>query len=170
MQRKMALSPHGRLNRGKSDLSQLIIHLNPQSLRAALRVPFMQEDMMTILLIEPKKAPRAVEIDGSLKAMQGIVGGMIEAVYPFAEEIALVCNEEAKLLGLPLNRALRNEETGAVYEIIAGTFFLCGAPSDSDSFVSLTEEQLRAYAARFRFPEIFLRLNGQIIAVPMKEV
>lgn len=121
---------------------------------------------MTILLIEPEKTPRTAEIDGSLKAMQGSVGGMIEAVYPFA----LVCNEEGRLLGLPLNRALRNEETGAVYEIIAGTFFVCGAPSDSDLFVSLTEAQLSAYATRFRFPELFLRLNGQIIAVPMKEV
>lgn len=125
---------------------------------------------MKILLIEPEKAPREMKIDGSLKSMQGIVGGMIEAVYPFEEEIALVCNEEGKLLGLPLNRALRDSATGAVYEIIAGTFFLCGAPPDSGSFASLTEEQLSACAARFRFPEIFLQLNGQIVAVPVKEV
>lgn len=125
---------------------------------------------MKILLIEPEKAPRTMELDGSLKSMQALVGGTIQAIYPFAEEIALVCNDDGKLLGLPLNRALREDATGAVYEIIAGTFFLCGAPADAENFVSLTEEQLNAYATRFQFHEIFLRLNGQIVAVPVREV
>lgn len=39
--------------------------------------------------------------------MQEIVGGTIQVLYPFAEPVALVCNDEGKLLGLPLNRALR---------------------------------------------------------------
>ena len=125
---------------------------------------------MKVLIVEPEKAPRAMEIDGSLKSMQELVGGTIQAIYPFKEEIALVCNDDGKLLGLPLNRALRDSATGAIYEIIAGTFFLCGAPLDSDTFVSLTEEQLSAYATRFQFSEIFLRLNGQIVAVPVREV
>ena len=125
---------------------------------------------MKVLIVEPEKAPRAMEIDGSLKSMQKLVGGTIQAIYPFKEEIALVCNDDGKLLGLPLNRALRDSATGAIYEIIAGTFFLCGAPLDSDTFVSLTEEQLSAYATRFQFSEIFLRLNGQIVAVPVREV
>ena len=125
---------------------------------------------MKVLIVEPEKASRAMEIDGSLKSMQELVGGTIQAIYPFKEEIALVCNDDGKLLGLPLNRALRDSATGAIYEIIAGTFFLCGAPLDSDTFVSLTEEQLSAYATRFQFSEIFLRLNGQIVAVPVREV
>lgn len=125
---------------------------------------------MKVLIIEPEKRPCVREIDGSLKSMQELVRGTIQAIYPFKEEIALICNDEGKLLSLPLNRALRDSATGAVYEIIAGTFFLCGAPLDSDSFVSLTEEQLNACAARFRFPEIFLQLNGQIVAMPVKDV
>ncbi len=125
---------------------------------------------MKVLIVEPEKASRAMEIDGSLKSMQELVGGTIQAIYPFKEEIALVCNDDGKLLGLPLNRALRDSATGAIYEIIAGTFFLCGAPLDSDTFVSLSEEQLSAYATRFQFSEIFLRLNGQIVAVPVREV
>ena len=42
---------------------------------------------------------------------------------------------------LPANRALR-DESGAVYDIVCGTFFLCGAPSDSESFSGLTTEQV----------------------------
>ena len=125
---------------------------------------------MKILLIKPEKAPRAAEIDGSLKSMQEIVNGMIEVIYPFEEEIALFCNDEGKLLGLPLNRALRDEETGTVCEIIAGTFFLCGAPASEGTFTSLTDAQMLRYSILFAYPELFLSINGKIIAVPVKKV
>ena len=59
---------------------------------------------MKILLIEPGKVPRSLEIDPSLESMQKLVGGPIQAVYPFEELVALICHEEGKLLGLPLNR------------------------------------------------------------------
>ena len=95
---------------------------------------------MQVVIVEPRKEPMVQNIGNDLKAMQEIVGGTIQAVYPFEEPIALICNEEGKLLGLPLNRALR-DETGAVYDIVAGTFFLCAAPADSEHFESLTEEQ-----------------------------
>lgn len=110
---------------------------------------------MKILVVEPGQTPRTVEIGGTLREMQDMVGGLIQAVYPFAEPVALVCNDEGKLLGLPLNRVLRLPETGEIYDVIAGTFFLCGAPPDSDRFVGLTEDQLSRYAQRFRVPEFF---------------
>lgn len=72
---------------------------------------------MRILLVEPGKTPVLKEIDGSLKSMQEIVGGTIQVLYPFAEPVALVCNDEGKLLGLPLNRALRDEK-GRIYDIV----------------------------------------------------
>lgn len=111
---------------------------------------------MKILLVEPGKVPRSLEIDPSLKSMQQLVGGPIQAVYPFEEPVALICHEEGKLLGLPLNRALRSPETGAIYDIIAGPFFLCSAPPDSDHFESLTEEQLERYTKRFFAVEYFV--------------
>ncbi len=39
--------------------------------------------------------------------------------------MALICNEEGKFLGLPLNRALR-DDAGEVYDIIAGNFLITG--------------------------------------------
>ena len=98
--------------------------------------------------------------------MQHIVGGNIQAVYPFEEPVALICNEEAKLTNLPPSRALRDED-GNVYDIICGTFFLCAAPPDSENFESLTEEQMERYTKRFQHPEVFLRVNGEIVAVPV---
>ena len=121
---------------------------------------------MRILLIEPNQTPRPYTTTNTLEAMQHIVGGPIQAVYPFEEPIALVCNEEAKLDGMPPNRALRDED-GNMYDIVCGTFFLCAAPPDSENFESLTEEQIDRYTRLFQHPEVFLRFNGRIVAVPV---
>ena len=121
---------------------------------------------MKVLLIEPHKPPYPLEIDGILDEMKKIVGGIIQAVYPFSDPVALICNDEGKLLGLPLNRALYHPETGEMYDIIAGTFFLCGAPPDADHFTSLTDSQLEKYTQYFYTPESFIKVNGQIVAIP----
>ena len=121
---------------------------------------------MKILLVEPEKAPERIEISGDLESMQEIVGGSIQAIYPFDEPIALICSEEGKLDGLPLNRALRDED-GKIYDVITGTFFLCGAPSEEESFTSLSENQLEELEIRFHTPELFLRLNGRLVTMPL---
>ena len=114
---------------------------------------------------EPQKKPTVREIDPGLEAMQEIVGGSIEAGYPFDESVVLVCNEEGKLLGLPLNRALRDAD-GTVYDIISGTFFLCAAPPDSDRFESLSDQQVKTYMEYFAVPEMFLNVGGDLFVLP----
>ena len=106
---------------------------------------------MTVLIVEPGALPRRAEIGTSLRAMQAVVGGPIQAVYPFDEPVALICHEEGKLLGLEPNRPL-TDSAGRMYDLIAGTFFLCAAPPDSDSFAGLSEEQLEHYREHFRNP------------------
>lgn len=110
---------------------------------------------MKVIIVKPQEKPVVAEINPGLKAMQEVVAGYVEVVYPFEDHVALICNEEGKLLGLPLNRALR-AETGEIYDIITGTFILCGAPPDSDHFTDLTEAQIVTYLHRFWFPEYFL--------------
>ena len=120
---------------------------------------------MLVLMIKPGKAPCRMELGHSLAEMQKAVGGSIQILYSFEDPVALVCNEEGKLLGLPSNRALRDEE-GRIYDIVSGTFFLCGAPADSDTLASLTEEQICRYEQRFARPELFLNIGGHIICLP----
>ena len=120
---------------------------------------------MRILQIEPNCVSVVKEIDGSLEAMQEVVGGLIQALFPFDDSVALIANDEGKLLGLPANRALW-DETGNPYDILCGTFFLCGAPTDCDHFTSLTDEQIEKYRARFQHPEMFLNVGGQIVVLP----
>ena len=120
---------------------------------------------MQVIVVEPKKKPMVQDINAGLESMQKIVGGSIEAVYPFDEPVALICNEEGKLLNLPLNRALRDDE-GNVYDIISGTFFLCAAPPDSNHFAGLTDQQVKTYMEWFAMPEMFLNVGGNLFVLP----
>ena len=123
---------------------------------------------MTVLIVEPGKKPRKAEIDGSLAGMQQVVGGYIQAIYPFEDSVALICNEEGKILGLPLNRSLRDED-GDIYDVIAGTFFLCGAPPGRGSFADLEEVHLKKYQQRFYSSEVFVKLGGKVICLLEKK-
>ena len=123
-----------------------------------------QDRTIRVVLLEPGKTARTTDIGAALEDMQEAVGGYIEAVYPFSEEVAIVCGEESKLMGLPLNRALRYEDTREIYDIIAGPCFICDC--SGENFGSLTPEQAQRYEKMFRRPEHFFKLNGKIIAVP----
>ena len=100
---------------------------------------------MKILVVEPLRPCRVQEVD-SLADMQQLVGGDIEAVYPFQELVALVCNSEGKLLGLPMNRPLLDKDY-LPYDIIRGTFFVAGL--GQENFVSLTDEQIQRYKSLY---------------------
>ena len=80
------------------------------------------KNTLSVLKIAPGQHPQQVEIDNDLKALQQAVGGSIGASYPFEDPVAIVYNDDGKLMGLPLNRALWDED-GLMYDVIAGTFF-----------------------------------------------
>lgn len=65
----------------------------------------MSDEMIKVLVVKPMQPCRVQETSG-LKDMQKIVGGPIQAVYPFQDPVVLVCHEEGKMLGLPFNRPL----------------------------------------------------------------
>lgn len=119
---------------------------------------------MRVVYVEPNKMAEIRKIDSGLKAMQKVVGGYIEALYPFADPVAIVCNEEGKINGLELNRGLADDK-GDLYEIIAGTFFICLARPDSEDFESLTDELASKYLEMFKYPEVFMMANGKPISV-----
>ena len=100
---------------------------------------------MKVLVVEPQKPCRVQEIE-SLADMQQLVGGDIEAVYPFQELVAVVCNADGKLLGLPMNRPLLDKDY-LPYDIIRGTFFIAGL--GQEDFISLTDEQIQRYKSLY---------------------
>ena len=76
-----------------------------------------RDSTIAVLIVEPGKEPYVKEIDSNLKSLQHEDAGYIEAIYPYEDPVALVCNEEGKLEGLPLNRALRDED-GDIYSFL----------------------------------------------------
>lgn len=116
-----------------------------------------------VLLVEPGQYARMATIGSDLKSMQEAVGGSIQEACFFDDPVSLVCNEEGKLSGLPLNRAIRDAK-GEVVDIIAGTFFICGA--EGEDFSSLPKEFRKKYEDKFKRPETFLRMGRSIMAIP----
>jgi len=118
---------------------------------------------MKIILVEPNKQAQIAEIGDKLEDMQKVVGGDIEAIYPYDDAmVAIVCNDSSKLEGLPLNRALR-DENDEPYDIIAGTFFIVGL-GDED-FESIPDDLVDRFLKLFHDPEMFMMVNGEIKAI-----
>lgn len=223
---------------------------------------------ISVLLIEPNKYPKMIEIDDTLEAMQKVVGGDIEEYMPF-DDVAIICNEEGKVNGLTPNRAVYGEpqavemtfaemrsrfceaenegkehlsgyivftqdsfdkpydERSRTYgvssnnkafqagmggysifgscldgtdpcvrldgymfgenawkiekcymmepsremlDIICGKFFVAYAPFEAEKFQSLPPDLAEKYREKFKYPERFMKVNDEIVAVPFKPV
>lgn len=126
---------------------------------------------MKIVHVEPGKPAKIKEIGKDLKDLQEAVDGYIEAIYPYEDLVALVCNEEGKMNGNPPNRVLHDESSGEILDIIFGSFFVCGIDNDEGDFVSLTDEQAERFANLFKYPEVFTRTpDGRIGVMRIFEV
>lgn len=224
---------------------------------------------ISVLLVEPNKYPKMIEIDDTLEAMQEVVGGDIEEYMPFEDEVAIICNEEGKVNGLTPNRAVYEEPQAVemtfaemrsrfceaenegkehlsgyivftqdsfdkpyderartygvssnnkafqagmggysifgscldrtdpcvrldgymfgenawkiekcymmepsreIQDIICGKFFITYALFDAERFQSLPPDLAEKYREKFKYPERFMRVNNEIVAVPFKPV
>ena len=99
-----------------------------------------KDKLIKVLIVEPHKEPYVSEVQNDFRAIQEAVGGNFECIYP-DEDTIIFCNEEAKLIGLEGNRKVGSD-------IIAGTFFLAG-DNHTGGTISLTDEQIEKYSARF---------------------
>jgi hypothetical protein len=124
------------------------------------------ENTLSVLKIAPGQYPQQVEIDNDLKALQQAMGGSIGASYPFEDPIAIVYNDDGKLMGLPLNRALWDED-GLMYDIIAGTFLVVGL--GEEDLASLPPELAQKYEEHFHQPEDFLPLGRRLMVIPVPD-
>ena len=124
------------------------------------------ENTLSVLKIAPGQYPQQVEIDNNLKALQEAVGGSIGASYPFEDPVAIVYNDDGKLMGLPLNRALWDED-GQMYDAVAGDFLVVGL--GEEDFASLPPELAQKYEQLFHQPEAFLPLGRRMMVIPVPD-
>ena len=107
---------------------------------------------MNVLVVEPGYLPYEKEING-LEEMQAVVGGWIEAIYPSEEEVAIVCNEEGMINGLPFNRRVPGGYGG-----VFGTFFICGL--GEEDFCSLPAELVERFKSEYQNSELLIGAKG----------
>lgn len=115
---------------------------------------------LNVLFVEPNKLPVKKTIKNTLEEKEKLVGGSIEYTYvQNCNDIAIICNEEGKNLGLPINRDIG-------YDIIVGNFLIVGDDSELGEDRSLTDNQIEKYIKYFgkesiektnkKYDEIFL--------------
>ena len=106
----------------------------------------MKEEKIKVLALLPMELPKEIELDNTLEAMQKFVGGLIECITlsDTGSEVTPVCNDEGKLLGLPLNRPLWD---GA--DVLAGPGFLAGCDNEGN-LTSLPQSAMDFYKEKFR--------------------
>ena len=121
-------------------------------------------DTINVIYVEPGKTARTIEMKDELSEMQKLVGGLIEEYMPFEDDVAIICNDEGKMNGMPLNRAITGED-GQLMDIIAGPFFIAYAPIESENFLSMPDELREKYLEKFRQPERFFRTSEGIKVV-----
>ena len=118
-------------------------------------------ERIRMLEVAPLEAPRLIEVYHTLDNLQKLVGGTVQAVYPWDDLVAILCDDDGKAKGYPANRILVDED-GNPYDIIVGTFYICGLTSTD--FGSISDELAEKYTERFRYPEMFMRTeNGHVV-------
>ena len=107
------------------------------------------KETIRVLLVEPQKHPRLVEVEHTLENLQGLVGDWIAASYPWDDPVGLVYGDNSKLRGdTEPNRMLED------YDVLVGPFFLCGL--GTEDFASIPDALALKYAKKFWMPERFL--------------
>lgn len=105
---------------------------------------------MKVLLIEPMKHPRVVEIGDTMKEVYRILDCQtIAAAHPWDDTVGLVIDNEGMYSGKPPNRYIEELE-----QPIMGNFFLCGL--NEDEFFELPDTLVKKYTEHFWRPEIIL--------------
>lgn len=118
---------------------------------------------MKILIVEPGNHPRETEIDGSLESMQKTVGGYIQAIYPFEDEVAVICDDEAKLKAdTQWNRMILE-----IGDVIKGTFFIAGL--GTEDFTDLSSELTEKYKQRFWNIELFIPTPNGLMPIVIRD-
>lgn len=128
------------------------------------------KDLLRVILCKPGEFAEVVEIEDDLESMQNLVGGYIQEYMPFTgddpryDDVAIICNEEGKMMRLPPSRAI-TDENGHVMDVIVGPFFICYAPLESEKFLSMPEDLEEEFRKRYELPEQFYQSENGIKAV-----
>ena len=104
---------------------------------------------------------RTYAVSSNNKAFQPNMGGY--SIYGSSLDGADMCVRLENYMeaerggndGWRIEKCYTKEDTKEMLDIIAGKFFVCSAPYDSEHFKGLSDEQMQKYMKLFRYPEQF---------------
>ena len=109
---------------------------------------------MRVLKISAGLPPQKITIPHTVSAMQAVIGGAYEIIYPFYNEnIAFICNERGYVDGHVPNRRLHDPVSGELLTVIYGTFVICAIKGEN--LVSLSRRQFQRFYQLFKTPDSF---------------
>ena len=130
-----------------------------------------RQNMIRVVVCRLGERAEVTEIEDNLRSMQAVVGGLIQEYFPFHsdtdpryDDLAMIVNDEGKLMRLPPSRAVFDED-GHVQHVIAGPFFICYAPVESETFLSLPDDLAEEMRRKFDKPELIYRTDEGIQVV-----
>ena len=130
-----------------------------------------EKNMIRVVICRPGERAEVTEIEENLRSMQTVVGGLIQEYFPFHSEddprhddLVLIVNDEGKLMRLPPSRAVFDED-GRVQDVIEGPFFICYAPVESETLLSLPDDLAEEMRRKFDKPEMIYRTGEGIRVV-----
>ncbi len=139
-----------RLNPNKGDYNFYIYVYDQEMLDSML---LSYPETMTVIAVKPP----VQEIQSKLEFLQKEVVGDIH------NPVAIIAAESGKLMGMPFNRALRDEE-GHIYDVLVGKFLIVGL--GEDNFVSISDELIPKYTREFQTPEQLVRIGEKNYILP----
>ena len=130
-----------------------------------------EQEQIRVIVCRPMEKAEVIEINDDLRSMQETVGGMIEEYTPFydendprVEDVAIICDDEGKMKHATMNRAILDDK-GSIQDIIAGPFFICYAPIESETFLSLPDDLKEEMRKKFELPERYYRSDEGLMVL-----
>ena len=106
----------------------------------------MKDNEIKVVIVKPHEPAYEAVIKNDLYELQQIVGGWIEITYPFDEDVCVIGNDEAKLIGMEGTLSINDS-------IYCGPVIIVGDDYENGVFKSLTDEQIKFYTDMFSIPE-----------------
>ena len=125
------------------------------------------EDYVSVIQVKVMEPPKIVRIKNTNEAKEELVGGTIEAIYPFDPNVAIVANYNAKINGEDMNRSLIDPVTGETIDVLAGDFFIACVDPVTQSLTDLDQKTEKKYFRLFEKPERFFFQNGRLTSQKM---
>ena len=110
--------------------------------------------VITTVMCHPDQEPVVVQVENSLAALQKAVEGNIEIFHLFENDVALITNEDGKLLRLPVNKVLLDKR-GNPIDVLVGTILVVG--TKNDEIISIPNEKISKYIDVLN--DLYIRLS-----------